>query len=133
MGRETLKKSTEIDDIDKELIRLKIENPSITKTALSEKLGVCRENIINRLDKDSVKKAIIELQKGALDILLEGQTKAARKLIKLLDSSDERIVLKAASEILKGVLSDKIDVNVNTFKDWVDSITKSEETEKELH
>ena len=40
-----------------------------------------------------------------MQILLDGQAKAARKLIKQLDSDDPDIVIKASKEILKGVLA----------------------------
>lgn len=103
----------DIDGIDRKIIKIKVENPSISLEVLAKEVGICRENVTKRLNKDGVQQAIKDVQQTALDMLLEAQTEAAQKMIELSRSKDERIALQAAKEVLKGVLSDSQDLTVN--------------------
>jgi len=95
----------DIDSIDKEIIRLKIENPKIGESELGKRFGISRQAIGRRLRKEKVKKALDQLQKNALDTLLDAQSEAARRMIAHMRSQDPDLSLKACKEILVGVLA----------------------------
>jgi|SRR5271157_3172444 len=129
---ENIRESSEIDilgdleDTDKAIIRLKIENPAITNIDIAKRLDLHRETIAKRLRKVKVSEAIAELNKSALNVLLETQSEAARKLRTIIrTSSDERAVIAACKEVLKGVLSENINLNLNRghFQKWVESLS----------
>lgn len=118
----------DLDDLDKAIIRLKINGHKDTEIAA--KLEKHRQTIAGRLKKIKVQQAIQELQKTALQILLEGQTVAARRLRKIVENGSDADATRAAKEILKGVLSESI-----MFKDDVDyaeQLKRIEELQKEF-
>lgn len=98
----------ELDELDKAIIRLKVEG--FKDTEISEKLEKHRGTIYKRLKKVKVQQAINELQKTAIQILLDTQSDAARELRRIVKHGSDENKIKAAKEILKGVLSDKVDV-----------------------
>jgi len=104
----------EIDDLDKAIIRLTIEG--IRPGDIAERLGRGRTTVSKRLNKYKVQQAIKELQKNALQILLESQTDAARELRRILKTGTDENKIKAAREILKGVLSENINIKLNDPK-----------------
>ena len=115
----------ELDDLDKAIIRLKIEG--YKDVVIAEKLERHRDTIATRLKKVKVQHAIQELQKTALQILLDSQSDAARELRRQLKHGEtDRDKREAAKEILKGVLSDNINLNI----DYRDQIEKLENIKK---
>lgn len=118
----------ELDSWDKEIIRLKLRNPAATQASIAKEMGVHAHTVMNRLKKFIVKQTLEELQKKALDILLDAQSEAAIKTKELMRASeDDRIQLKAAEMILKGVLADKVDLSVNSFAEWAKKVNSEEE------
>lgn len=104
----------DLEEMDKAIIRLKVSKPSITNNELASTLGVHRDTIAKRLKKEKVNHAIAELQKSAIQTLLDSQNEAARKLITIMRTGkEERTVVNACKEILKGVLSENYNVNLN--------------------
>ena len=105
----------ELDELDKAIIRVKIEKPAISNVALSEMFEVNEHKIGRRLKKDKVINAISGLQKRALDIILDLQAEGARYLGKVLRDKNEKTInrLRATREILKGVLAENINLNLN--------------------
>lgn len=102
----------DLDDTDKAIISLKIGEPAITNIEIGKRLSLSRETIHKRLAKVKVNRALRELQKTAFQVLVDAQTEAARKLITHMKNENPDISLKACREILRGVLSDNINVNI---------------------
>lgn len=94
----------ELDDLDKVIIRFKVEG--LKDIDIAEKTEKSRQTIARRLKKVKVQQAIDELQKTALQILIDTQSDAARTLKYILKNGTDENKIKAAREILKGVLSD---------------------------
>jgi DNA-binding Lrp family transcriptional regulator len=113
----------DLDDLDKALIRVKLEKPAISNVELAEMYEVSAHKIGRRLKKEKLVKFLNEMQKEAIDILVGLQAQSARYLGKVVQDDNEITVnrIRAAREILKGVLSEN--VNINMF---------SEESQKKL-
>lgn len=115
----------DIDAIDREIIRLRIANPKITLTELGKRFKLARHTIAKRLQKEKVQRALDQLQKNALDTLLDAQSEAARRLIMHMRSNDQDVSLKACKEILTGVLEKayKLSGDVNLLVEIVNAGT----------
>lgn len=112
----------ELDTLDKAIIQLKIENPSISNIELGKRLEVHRDTIAKRLKKLKVQQSINEYQKTALQVLIDAQSEAARRLRTIMRTGKEENAVRACREILKGVLSEsfsaKVDIeDINTEDD----------------
>lgn len=107
----------DVDDIDKAIIRYKVAG--LKDVDVAEKIEMSRQTVANRQKKLKVQDAITELQKTALQIVLETQSDAARYLRSVIkykrdgNRSDGEIIMvrdkiSASREVLKGVLSEKL-------------------------
>ena len=112
----------DLDDLDKAIIKLKIEGLNVAQ--ISEKVKKHRDTVTKRLQKVKVEQAIKELQKTALQILIDAQSDAARTLRNIMKNGTDENKIKAAKEILKGVLSDKIDLSGDINIVYADSQDK---------
>lgn len=106
----------DLDAVDKAIITFIIENPKITNIEIGERLNLHRTTIGERLKKVKLQQALQELQKSALQILLDNQAAAARRLAKVLKSGNDGDAIRAAREILKGVLVETVQVNASIEK-----------------
>ena len=93
-----------LDEVDKELLRLKLEKPTISYSVLAEKIGMSLQHVFKRCKDETFQKALAEYQKHAIDIVRDAKQKAARKLVKLVDSSDERVSLQTCLALCADVL-----------------------------
>ena len=99
----------DLDELDKVIIRYKLEGLNNNDIAIRTEKH--RETIAKRLKKVKVRQALNELQKTALQILLDSQSDAARELKRQLKHGEtDRDKREAAKEILKGVLSDSVNL-----------------------
>lgn len=119
-------KYDKLDSVDKAIINLKIEFPAITNCDVADKVGICRDSVAARLKKEKVKIALKDIEREPVEILLDARIKAALKMVELLDNPDPQVSLKACKEILKGVLVERIDLNINSFSEWVLTLNKNE-------
>jgi hypothetical protein len=100
-----------LDELDRAIIRYKVANPAIKGQHIADMLGVHRDTINKRLKKPGVALAIEELQKTALQTLLDAQAEAARRMVNLMRTGrEEKTILGASKEILKGVLSENVNL-----------------------
>lgn len=115
----------DIDAIDREIIKLRIENPKITTIELGKRFNLARHTISKRLQKEKVRRALDQLQKNALDTLLDAQSEAARRLIGHMRSQDPDLSLKACKEILVGVLAKTISIKSDRgpIRSFLDSLS----------
>lgn len=82
---------------------------SDTISEAAEKLGISRQMVHVRITKYELQDKIKNLLDDARMELQVGSTKAARSLVKLLDSDDERTVKAASDSILDRVGLTKVD------------------------
>lgn len=116
--------NSKLDALDRELIREKIKNPAVKNVYLAKKYGKSAHIIGKRLKKPKVAGAIEDAQKTALDILLESQRDSAKYLGSVVNSKKEetRDRISASKEILKGVLSEKVDINLPQLPEVIEII-----------
>ena len=102
----------DLDNLDQVILRYKLQG--LKDSEIVEKTGKHRSTIADRQKNPNFELALTELKKNALDILLEGQADAARILrhIARNKSAKDADRIAACKEILKGVLSDKHDLNM---------------------
>lgn len=100
-------KVMEFDDLDKELLRLKLEQPGRSNVELAALTKRAWRTIIRRTSRPEFQAALQEYQKKAVDLVMGAKTKAVRKIISLLNSKDENIALKAAIAIAADMLPGK--------------------------
>lgn len=103
-----LSRNNELDIIDKEIIKMRLSNPGITAAEMSRRLSKHPNTIEKRLKNPMLQDTIKKAQQSALDILLEAQPAAARRLKREILNEDSDIAIKACREVLKGVLSENM-------------------------
>lgn len=116
----------ELTEIDKKAIQYKLQYPEITHEELALLLDSARQYITKCLNKPVVKKALAELEDnfGAnwKARIIAGKEKASKKLLKLIDSSNPAVSIRACENILqldKHDLTDQDDTdNSVEFKGW---------------
>lgn len=103
----------ELDELDKAIIRLKVAKGGLSKREIALEVGCSESTVKNRMAKHKVKFAIDEMQKDALTILLEAQKEAARIIFSIAKdrSANNRDRISACNVILKGVLTENVNLN----------------------
>lgn len=86
----------QMDNVDRAIIGLMNQYPSITQTQIAEALGYSRTSITHRVNRTAFKQAMAEIQKGVAELLIDVQIKALKKIRLLLESSNDEVVLGAA-------------------------------------
>lgn len=107
IASEVQEKKRILDAKDKEILKLKLEQPSRTMLELSELTGISWRQIATRISRPHFKRAMARAQRKAIDIILDAKERAAYRLIELIDSKDEQAALKASIAILADILPAK--------------------------
>lgn len=90
---------------------------SETMDEAAKKLGISRKQVYWRIKEYELKEKIVTLKEDALAELSMGATKAARKLVTLIDSESEQIAKSASDSVLDRIGVTKGDTtNVNIFQ-----------------
>lgn len=108
-----------LDEVDRELLRLKLERPTLTLKALGQLVGMSKNKVYDRISRDEFQRALAELQKDAIQILQEAKAKAARKLVRHIDA-DERLKdqakgIFASIAACKAILAKELEPSTNNF------------------
>ena len=118
----------ELDSWDKEIIRIKMEDPTLSNVKIGKIMGISNKTVGLRMNKALVIRTLKDMQKVALQILLDAQSEAALTVINIMNTSDNpSIRLKAAEMVLKGVLSDRVNLEMNNWAQWVEETHKEKE------
>lgn len=92
-----------LDEIDRQMLNLILGMPGITDEAIAEKVGYERTQIFKRRHNPTFQETLKEEQKSAIDVIREGQAKAARKVLDHIDSKDDGISLRASLALIDGL------------------------------
>jgi hypothetical protein len=96
MADEKKDRLRELDDLDKELLRLKLEQPGRSNVDLATLTKHSWRTTIRRTSRPEFQAALKEYQKEAIDIVVSAKKEALRTIVRLMRSKDERVALKAA-------------------------------------
>ena len=111
-GRKPAYLKYKIDDVDKRIIQHLLEYPDTTQKDLANQFGYSVSGIINRIKRPAFVNAMKDMHLKTMDIYLSAQTLAARRLMKLIQSSDEQVALKACNLALHPLVN-QATLNVN--------------------
>ena len=107
---------------DKKVLQFHLENPELKQIEIARLLKLNESTMSQIFNKPAFKKAKSDFSRNALEIINQNKQKAALTLIELLDSESESIKLKVATEILKTVLENKPDEDLEDeglfFEGW---------------
>ena len=93
-----------MDDVDKQILRFKLNYPKMRIAVLAKEVGLSTRQIRRRMEKPAFTKAVQEFNESALDQLKGVQAEAMRTIKTLLRSQNEHIRLAAAKTVLAGLL-----------------------------
>jgi hypothetical protein len=95
-----------LDALDKRILQLELSYPSITDQEIADEIGVDRKTVNRRRLAEKYQKAIHSFLAEPIETIKASLQKAARVLVKALESDDEKIRVGAAIKILasEGVL-----------------------------
>jgi predicted transglutaminase-like protease len=84
-----------IDIMDQKILQIMIDHPEISMKAIAKSLGIVENTIYNRSQKPGFIKAKRDLSASTDDLLKRAQRIAARRLLTLIKSKDDKIALEA--------------------------------------
>lgn len=115
---------SELDDIDQKIIELSTRFPAMKMTEMGKRLKLGANTISKRKNKVLLKEALIRITKNALVLIENNQYKAAETQVRLLQHPDGKIALGASREILKGLVSDNINLTVTETSKIIETSLK---------
>lgn len=90
-----------LDDVDRAIIMLKTKYPGATQKQLAEAIGYSEQGLCKRVNRTAFKQAIAEMGKGVMELLIDAQVSAVRKLKKTIDGSDDpEVFLSATRQVM---------------------------------
>lgn len=97
----------DLNETDKKVIQYKLRFPDITQNEIAQLCSISDNMVSLIFQKPSVKLILKEFEGDWLEMLVNAKEKAAKRLIKLIDSKTESIALRTCESILQ---LDKIDI-----------------------
>ena len=95
--------ASRLDEIDRAILGCYNEDLNITPKVIANKIGIHYTNVYKRLKRPAL--AVTEVKGSLIQILADGKRLAAKKMKRLVMSSNEHVALKASVELLKADLS----------------------------
>jgi len=90
-----------LNETDKKVLNYKTRFESITHQEIADILHLTRSHVTEILNKPVVKHFLKELEGNWIEILINAKEKAAKKLIKHVDSSNPAISIRACEQLLQ--------------------------------
>lgn len=108
----------ELDEVDKAILKLKVQHPAIALSEIAQILGIHRGVVRKRIKKTQWQSAYDEFFLPAKSILEKEVTRLTRKYLKLADSPDVKVSERVIRAILisAGVLRNKFEVDSESFE-----------------
>lgn len=96
----------ELDPTDKAILQHVLGKPGITDSEIGVLVGLSRRQVNERRNADKLQKVLLEFQAEPIEMFRTKLRKAAQKVIKTMDSTNEKLAFEAACRILysEGVL-----------------------------
>lgn len=96
----------ELDPKDKAILQHVVNKPGITDAEIGILVGLSRRQVNERRNAGKLQKVLLEFQAEPIDMFRAKLRKAAQKVIKTMDSQNEKLAFEAACRILysEGVL-----------------------------
>jgi DNA-binding Lrp family transcriptional regulator len=103
----------ELDAIDQRILQLVLTYPGITDKEISEEVGLDRSTVNLRKNAPKVQAALNRYLQEPIDTIRDAMKKAARVLVKALDSQNEKVRVTTAIKILtsEGILKHHLDAS----------------------
>lgn len=111
-GRRLSHQMYKLDEVDHKLLRQLMEYPETTQKELAKMVGFSPSGLKKRIDRPAFKNAMKDIHLKTMDIFLKAQKLAARKLMKLVQSDDEQVALKACGMVMAPLIN-QATLNVN--------------------
>ena len=89
-----------LDNVDRAVISLMMQYPGITTSELAKSMGYSREWMSTRLNRPGFKAAMTEIRKSVMDLLVDAQTAAIRRLKKETQNPDAELAIAASKALL---------------------------------
>lgn len=101
----------ELDELDKQLLKLKVERPAMSDREIGIVLEIDRRVVKKRLAREAWRHAFDEFFLPAKTLIERDVSRLTRKYLKLADSHDEKVAERVIRAILisHGVLKNKVD------------------------
>lgn len=99
-----------IDETDQKILTLLTRDRKMSHQKIADEIGISRQAIDRRIAKGAFQVVLNRMDEKTEEILARGQRKAALKLIKLLDSDNQKISLEAAKILTNPLLVKKIEL-----------------------
>lgn len=106
---ENLRTETELDDIDKIIIKLKLEEPKITNQEIADRLNMSRQTISKRFNSPEVQQELENINQMHIDRFIEIREKALTRIEELIESSEDKVAVIACREFIKSIMPQKIE------------------------
>jgi hypothetical protein len=94
--RDLAKAAIELDPVDVLILQHQVLRPWLTQEQIGDLVGLGRQAVNERINAPKFQRAIAEAGRSALEIFQSNQSRAARKLGKLIDDPDSRVAIRAA-------------------------------------
>ncbi len=98
-------KEFELSKTQQVILNIVLEYPEMKQKEIAKKLKITAQHLSELVNKPNFIKAWNETQQKAIDIIIKNKSKAVLKIIKHINSKDDRVSLKA-SELIAGDLLD---------------------------
>ena len=120
------KKQKPIDETDKEIIRLKLQNRNLSLTEIGKLLPkpLTKQGVHSRMKKPQFKRAWELLEMDVMFKLKELQHEAVKVMKQTLQSTDQRLRFYAAKELLQRILVDSDGLLPDTVEDTILEFTE---------
>ena len=97
------KNQTLLNALEKKIVYFIVKKPAITVSELAREFNIDRRTVEKILERESVKIAIEEFQKDCDAILFDSLNRAAMVIRASLNSTDEKVRTRVATDLLKGL------------------------------
>lgn len=94
----------QLDEVDRHILQLKLENPAITMAEIGDKVGMKKGRVFVRLKNPVFVNALYELQLDTIEILHRAKQKAARRLTELIRAKSEMVSFLTCKALLEAEL-----------------------------
>jgi hypothetical protein len=111
----------ELDEVDKKILRLKLEYPSMSHSEIGTIVGLNRKAVAVRINKSAWQEAFNDFHTPAKSLLEKEADRLTRKYLKLCDSIDQKVAERATRAVLVslGILKNKVEVGDFKFEPLV--------------